>query len=272
MTKILEYICAENWKNRTDHKILKPIPMTKEQQQQITGALQRYIRRFPSLEEAASRLNGVSVPLLHQVKNKMIPDLSAAAWRQVAAQVGFYCGDWRLADTCTHLLLRTLFTDARYHRRCCSITGGPGTGKTSAAFYYLKRHPGVCYLAATTAHNRRTFMEDLCIAAGATPGADLNETWHNCLTALTDPNAPLLLIDDAHKLKDRAFTALTDVVEHLYNRCGIVLMGQKQLAARFGHLEACRQLHLLLRNQQYTAPAPNSNDIRLICRINGLHE
>jgi hypothetical protein len=74
-------------------------------------------------------------------------------------------------------------------------------------------------------------------------------------------HAPLLVIDNAHVLKDRVLHLVTDLFGSLGGICGLVLMGDTSLVNRVGMLTPHHRLHALIGQSfvaQHTIPAADT--------------
>src|SRR3954466_6351117 len=120
--------------------------MTHEQKKQVRDALVRYAASFPTQNEAAESLQGISPATLSLVRNNNWELLSERLWHHIARQVGFFCGEWQPADTSSYLLLRILLGDAQHYAMTYGIAIGKGLGKTFTAHHYTRENDNTIYL------------------------------------------------------------------------------------------------------------------------------
>jgi DNA transposition AAA+ family ATPase len=251
--------------------------MTNEQKLQVKDALMRYIACFDTQAEAANNLNGVSPAIISQVKNNNWDMISERLWQHIARQVGFYGGQWHAADTSTSLLLRILLSDAQHYCMSYGIAIARGLGKTFTATQYARKHDHVIYICANSTHNRRSFIAELLYAVGIKPSGTMPDMINSFSATFTAKDAPLLIVDDAHLLKDRVLQLLVAITNTLTGKAGVVLMGTEELITRIteGTQEqktGFDRIYDTLGRRFITLNSLNPKDIEVICRANNLDE
>ena len=271
----IDYLCQKNCLSAANHNNQTPLHMTHEQKLQVKDALMRYVDRFDSHILAAKSLVGVSGGAISHIKHNNWDLLNEQVWQVVARQVGFYCGDWAAADTSTHMLLRILLSDAQLYGMTYGAAIGNGLGKTFAATRYMRQHEQVCYIACKPGHNRMQFTTDLLRAAGISAEGTVPELIQAFITAITAKDQPLLIIDDAHLLKDRVLHLVVALSNALTGRAGILLMGNEELPQQIAEGARGRKAgYLTLFNtfgrRFITLTRPSPRDAELICRANGI--
>ena len=206
--------------------------MTNEQKGQVRDALVRYVNGFPTQALAAESLQGISSSTISLVKNHNWELLSDRLWHHVAKQVGFYCGDWHAADTSAYLLLRILFSDAQHYAMTYGISIGEGLGKTFAATRYARENESAHYISCNEAYNRKSFITALIHKAGMEAKGNVLQQLEQYAAYLREQTEPVLIIDDAHKLKDRVLHLVVLLANSVAAKAGIVIMGGEQLRMR----------------------------------------
>ena len=251
--------------------------MTTQQKTQIREALVRYTAGFDHPGLAAASLQGISKTVLLQVQAKNWDTISDQLWLQLARQVGFYCGAQMVADTSTFLLLGLLFSDAQHFGLSYGIAIAKGLGKTFAAHHYLRTHENVLYIACFEGHNRRTFIADLLVAAGVQPRGTVPEMMATLATAIAGLDEPLIIVDDAHLLRDRVLHVLTGVLDMVAGSVGLVAMGGQELKKKV--LDGVQEqkagytvLYQRIGEKFVSLCQPAPNDAELICRANEIND
>lgn len=299
MSFILEYICAVitlavkdshnfhlcqifcpiNNKLTPIHnrKQTKPNIMTNEQKTQVRDALVRYASNFETMTQAAESLHGISAATIAQVRDRNWELLSEKLWYHIARQVGFFCGEWQPADTSAYLLLRILFADAQHYAMTYGVAIGDALGKTFTASHYVRENDEVYYLSAGEDYNRRSFLDALLGTLGLTPAGTIPQKMQQFTNTITDKEEPLLIIDDAQKLKDRVLHLLILLANSVAGKAGIVIMGNDVFRTRMqegvrlnktGYEDIYRSIGRRFITLGCLAP----RDIELICLANGLHD
>ncbi|MBA3828664.1 MAG: ATP-binding protein [Taibaiella sp.] len=250
--------------------------MTNEQKEQIRDALLRYTAGFATQKEAAESLDDVSATTLSLLKNDRWEKITERTWQHIARQVGFYCAEeWKQADTGPYLLLRILFGDAQRYAMAYGVAIGSGLGKTYTAKYYAKEHANAHYIACNEQMNRKGLLDALIKIAGGNTSRSAEASLAQVTALLGAQEEPLIIIDDAHKLKDRALHFAALLYKTLINKCGIIILGSDELRSRV--VEGARlnkELHQELYNaigrRFITLGQLGPRDVEVVCRANGV--
>ena len=251
--------------------------MTNEQKKQVRDALVRYASTFDTQALAAESLQGISASTISLVKNNNWELLSERLWYHIARQVGFYCGDWNEAGTNTNLLLRILFSDAQHYAMTYGIAIGDGLGKTFTAGHYTREHDNVYYLSCSEEFNRRSFITALLNTAGIEEGKTVPVMMEQFTAFMGEKEDPLLILDDAHKLKDRVLHLVVLLSNSIIGKAGIVIMGADALRTRI--VEGVRlkrvgfeEIYKSIGRRFITLSSLGPKDVELICRANGVYD
>lgn len=251
--------------------------MTNEQKKQVRDALVRYASSYATQQEASDSLQGISVSTISLVKNNNWELLSERLWHHIARQVGFYCGEWQPADTSTYLLLRILFSDAQHYSMMYGISIAEGLGKTFTAGHYTRENNDVFHLSCSEDYNRKSFIAALAANAGLDVKGTVPELMRQLTTCIEEKEEPMIILDDAHKLKDRVLHLVVMLVNMFAGKAGIVLMGTEQLRERI--IEGVRlkkagfeEIYKSIGRRFITLTTLAPRDVELVCRANGVHD
>jgi hypothetical protein len=203
--------------------------------------------------------------------------LSDRLWHHVARQVGFYCYDWQPADTSVNLLLRILFSDAQHYSMTYGIAIGEGLGKTFAASHYMRTNSNAYYVGGSDEYNRKSFMTALMNAAGMEAKGSVPELMQQFIEHITEKEEPVLVFDDAHKLKDRVLHLIVLLANNLAGKAGIIIMGGETLRTRI--MEGVRlkkvgfdEIYKSIGRRFITLGSLGPKDVELVCRANGIYD
>lgn len=251
--------------------------MTHEQKKQVKDALVRYMSTFSTQTEAAATLHGISLSTISQVKNHNWDLLSDRLWHHIAKQVGFYCGEWCAADTSAYLLLRILMGDAQHYGMAYGIAIGNGIGKTFSAAQYAREHENVIYAAGNSAYNRKSFLSALLAAAGKNMESSSPEMLDSLAGIVAAKDMPLLIVDDAHLLKDRVLHVLVLLANKLSGKVGLILMGNDTLRTRIVDGVRLRkpgftEIYKTIGKRFITLGCLAPGDVAAVCQANGIHD
>ena len=233
---------------------------------------------FETQRAAARSLQGVNATMVSQVKNKRWEFISDAQWQTLARQVGFYTGnEWQQADTSACLLLRILFNDAQYNAMAYGVAMETGIGKTFTATRYARENDYTHYIACNEEMNRKVFMQALAQSIGLETNNTVEEMMEQILSRLKKNEELLLVLDDAHKLKDRVLQFAATLYRHLAGRCGIVMLGNDELRMRIIegvrlNKEGYEEIYRNIGRRFITLGRLSEKDVALVCRANGLRD
>lgn len=255
----------------------KQLYMTNEQKKQVRDALVRYAGNFETQTKAAESLNGVSSSTISQVKNNNWELLSDRLWHHIARQVGFYSKEWQPADTGAYLLLRILFSDAQHYAMTYGISMSRGLGKTFTAHHYIRENEATYYIACNDNYNRKSFITALMTGVGLEAQGTVPELMQKLTDFLAEKDEALLILDDAHKLKDRVLHMAVLLANSLSDKIGVVVMGIDQLRIRI--VEGVRlkkvgfdEIYKSIGRRFITLTCLGPKDVELVCRANGLYD
>ncbi len=251
--------------------------MTNEQKAQVRDALLRYVDGFSSQTLAAESLESISASTISQVKNHNWELLSDRLWHTIARQVGFYCGEWQPADTGAYLLLRILFSDAQHYAMAYGIAISKGLGKTFTASHYTRENDNTFYIACNEDYNRKAFMMDLMKKTGMETKGSVPQMMEQFAGHIISLEEPLLILDDAHKLKDRVLHLVVLLANAMAGKAGIIVMGGNELRMRI--VEGVRmkkvgydEIYRSIGRRFITLSSLGPKDVELVCRANGVYD
>jgi DNA transposition AAA+ family ATPase len=261
--------------------------MTREQKEQVRNALLRYANQFNSQAAAAESLQSVNAVTISRIKNNKWQYVTDHMWQNIARQVGFYSQNeqpganpdlqlWKHADTAAYLLLRILFGDAQRYAMAYGISIQNGLGKTFCARHFAANHSAVYYICCNENMNRKDFLKTLSEKLGRSRDGNVENLLMQTVEELENAEEPLLIIDDAQKLKDRVLHFLIALYRRLINKCGIVILGNDDLRIRVVegarlHKEMYEEFYNTIGRRFVTLQQPGPRDVELICRANGIN-
>lgn len=252
--------------------------MTNEQKEQMRDALLRYTGRYATQALAAESLEHISSSMISLVKNKKWDRVSEKMWSNIARQVGFYCGDdWKKADTGAYMLLRILFGDAQRYAMAYGVAIQSGLGKTFSARHYAAEQEYAHYICCDEQMNRKSFLTALLQNMNQPTTGNTEDIMQRVVSILEKQDEPLLIIDDAHQLKDRVLHFVITLYKRLINHCGIIILGNDTLRLRV--IEGARMqkdmyeaIYNTIGRRFITLGQCGPRDVELICKANGIDD
>jgi hypothetical protein len=147
-------------------------------------------------------------------------------------------------DTDNYILCLNSFGDSRDSRMPMLIDGLTGEGKSYAALEYLRQNPkNTYYVRCDGDLTAKSFFVELAHALGMAPAGPIYDIRKNVIQKLKNETDPMLIIDEAENLKDRAWESLKRVMDDLKGYCGIVFIGanefEKTLEKKAHKMKGC---------------------------------
>ncbi len=252
--------------------------LTENQKNEIREALGRYVQRYGSQKKAAASLKGISEATMSVILAGKFENISDNMWSRLRSQVCPATAGYRLADTSARVNLMGYFTKMKEDSSVMWITGQAGVGKSTAAREYAERTPDVFLLSCSQDMHRSDFMRELSAAIGLdNAGLSIRETLYAIIRHLVTLDRPLLIFDEADKLKDNVLCYFITIYNELEDRCGIVFLSTDAIRRR---METGISYNRIGYNELYSriarrfVPLKNATrqEVMEICRINGVEE
>jgi len=250
--------------------------MKQEQKNLVRKAIVRYVEYYHSVIAAAASLDNVCATQIEHIINNE-KTLKDTHWQHIAQQVGLYMPQWKAADTSAGMLLRILMGDAQRYAMNYGISMSGGLGKTFTAGLYARCNESVVYIAGNADYNRKSFLTELLSSVGGQANGSAPNLLRQLVCIIAAKEQPLLIIDDAHLLKDRVLHLLVVLANSLTGKAGIMLMGNEELrpriiegvrTGRLGFEEIFQTIGRRFITLSHLAPT----DVAAVCRANGVHD
>jgi len=247
--------------------------MNYAQKQQIVNALNE-LRRKHSQNKLAVRL-GISSANVSNMINGKWDRISDEMWQKVAARLDLREA-WNTAETRTFKKLTQLMDVAQKRSMSIAIVGDAGAGKTHAYKHFEQTRENVIYVQCAFHFTQRTFIAELLRALGKeSAGLRLVEMIQLAVRTLQRMNKPLVILDEADKLKDSPFMLYIDLYNQLEGHAGFVLSGAPFLKIQIEKnakrdKRGYREILSRIGRRFILAEPATLADIKKICQANGL--
>ena len=211
--------------------------LTNEHKQEIINLIKNKEEQFGSLRGVATFCNMSPATLSLIVQDKYVTK-GDDAWLQIGNALGWKptsSNQWVIAETTDYKNVAKIVADAKEHSLFLPISDIAGSGKTTPLKDIAEKHKtnAVFYLNCMD-WDKREFLEKLCQALGIDVSRGY-KTSNAMIELLIDffqqrsLHKPLLIVDEADKLKDAA----KRIFIPLYNSCedmlGVVIAGTENL-------------------------------------------
>lgn len=254
--------------------------MTDIQKNEIASLVMGEKTHLGSLSRVATKC-GVSEATISHILNGKWETITDKMWTKIAHIVDWKPEGWQIVDTTNTKILHNVFTSAKRKSLFVAVSHRAGSGKTASSKAYASTTEDVFYLQCRE-WSRKDFLTKFCQIAGIDPGRgyfNADQIIEKIVTYFQQraSRKPLVIIDEADKLKPAALRSLIP----LYNECegivGLVILGTDnlekevkrgvkydkkgydELDSRFGR----NFIHLV---------GATMTDVRKICQANGIDD
>ncbi len=209
------------------------------------------------------------------IKKEHLDKLDAVMQTKNDAEIDI---NWKISATTNLSISLTTFLKAQDGRLCLALTGTTGFGKTAACKRYRHKTADVIYVHANTEMTKVGFLD--AIAADLSiphyqRGYSVEVRLKTIVRFMLKLQKPLLIIDDAGKLRDSAFRMFQILFDEAAGRIGFVLTGVPEFRQKvfkcadkgiFCYKEIARRIGWVELDSIY------QKDVLSICHENGIND
>lgn len=254
--------------------------MTNIDKNEILKAINIEITRLGSANKVASKCN-VSPATISQMRNGNHDLISEEMWLSVSDALDVRSGDWKIAETSNFHMITKLLEFARFQHEYVVISAKAGSGKSATISQYTRSdQTGGVFVIQAREWARREFLINLCQQLGISAGSgyvSVDKLAEKVIRFFADRQQinPLLIIDEADKLKPAALRFMIHFYNELEDKAGCVIAGTENLEkeikkgvqySRKGFDEIDSRFG---RNYIHLKGA-TLQDVREICNLNGI--
>lgn len=246
--------------------------------QKIKELTERRIELAGSQNKYARSLN-VSPAVLSYLINGQWKNLSDQMWRLLAEGCEFRDEDWQLVPTQSYKMMMQLLEDAQEYANTFALIGSAGSGKTTITRHYASLHPTVYRVECAEYFNKKSFLTELLRAMGVS--VSHNKTVYEMMAQVQDEllrvDRPLLILDEADKLKDEVIYFFITLYNKLEDKCGLLMCSTEYLRTRIEkgsaqYKKGYNEMYSRVGRRFVEFPMVSNHDIALICQANGVTE
>lgn len=256
--------------------------MTTNTKQEIRALVIRERDALGTMKSAANKA-GVSEATISQIINDNLELISDKMWYKISEALGYRPTGWQLVETTNTRVLRQVFEDAKANSMFMAVAHRAGSGKTISGRAYATENAlqGVYFLQARE-WSRRQFLAELCrvLGVGTGPAHVTTEEMVELVSSFFIQRAalrPLLIIDEADKLKADALRVLIPLYNSLEDVIGMVVMGTDNLQRQVEigvqwNKKGFDELHSRFGRNFVHLFGATLADVRSICEANGIQD
>nr|DAP67908.1 MAG TPA: AAA domain protein [Caudoviricetes sp.] len=209
--------------------------MTDLQKEQIVQAIKDEVSRLGSQNKVATK-SAVSPATISQMLNHNWELIKDELWQKVAQALDINTAEqWQVVETTNYRMVFSVLSDAKNASLFIPISHKAGSGKTTALTTFANLYSGnnVFYIQARE-WARREFLFELCKVLGIKQ--DSGYTTVDTLGqkvilffAQRTGKKPLLIVDEADKLKPSALRWFITLYNEMEDKMGVVISGTDNL-------------------------------------------
>ena len=233
-------------------------------------------------KQAAKKLQVNEVHLRYNMQERdKWPNVSDKMWVKMAAKLNYKLteNDWQLVVTTNTSVMMTLLDRAQNEQLFTAISHEAGQGKTTGVHMYREDHEAVFYVECEESWSHKRFVQKLAETLGVRyEGLNISDLTDQIVAFLKKravKTRPLLIVDEANKLKPASLRLFIPLFNHLQDEVGMVLIGahdlKKQIQAgvrRDGR--GFDELESRLGRSYMPLVGIFQHDVQAICAANGL--
>lgn len=229
-----------------------------------------------SQKRVAARI-GISTATVSHMINGKWELIRAEMWRRARVNLGLDL-HWEVVDTDNLKTLNKTLRAVQGMSMSIAVSEMAGIGKSQAYKRYARTHKNVILVECKNYWTKKSYMRNLLAATGLEQTGTTEELIERLLHYMKGLDRPLMIIDQADKLKDPQLDLFMDFYNDLFGSCGFVLSGVKALEKRIlrgvqrdkiGYSE----LWSRVGRKFYDQLQPVSiEDVQQICKANGVDD
>ena len=250
--------------------------MQNDQKTAIQQAVNTYLNRFNSQNEAARSLKGVSEATLSQIINNKWTLISDDMWRKVSAQIGMDTDGWKHVDTHNYKKITKLLEDAHLHSQVCAIVGEGGVGKTHAFKRYAATHKNVIWLRCEKLWTQKHLLKQILKQLGvSSSNGSLLELMEEVVERIIKRENVIIILDQFNKLRDGVKDLMIPLYNELEDEAGFFISGTSHLKTSFRrgvrlNKEGYQEMYSRMGRKFIEIKEPSQRDIKAISMANGI--
>lgn len=256
--------------------------MEKVQKTEVVSLVEAEMVRLGSQEKVAKKC-GVSAATLSQMRAGNWDNIAVQMWSRVASALGYRPGGWQMADIRNTRIVQSVLDSAKRMSLFMAISHRAGSGKTAALSAYEAANRGQSVFALSCREwARREFLSNLAQSLGLDSGRRAQSV-DGLLMDISDffkaraGHRPLLILDEADKLKGAAMRTLITLYNECEDRLGVVIIGTdhlaKQMQADARHdRKGAEELLSRFGRRFFNLAGAALQDVQQICAANGINE
>ena len=220
---------------------------------------------------------GVSPATISAILNKSWKMVSDEMWRKIQSSLKIDL-NWRHAETKNFRTLQFQLKAAQSQSLSIAVAYFEGRSKSHSYKYFERHNDNVIYVECKNYWTKKTYVQALMRAAGFSnldgTVPELVEIFIDHVRALSKP---MIIIDQADKLKDPQLDLFMDLFNDLESCCAFVQSGTPALRERIKRgvnkdRVGYREWFSRIGRKFITLDETSEEDTKLVCQVNGIDD
>lgn len=249
--------------------------MDQSQKHRIAELVRKAVKTAGSQKSFASK-HGISATTINFVIKGNWSLVSDKMWQRLAAATQFIGTSWQCATTANYKAMQQACRLAQADGLSLAISHDAGAGKSYALQMYAANTANAFYVQCETHWTRTQFFTTLYRAIGKDPrGLSTAELAEEIIIELRTRTNPLLILDEADKLRDVCLLYYITLYNQLDGICGFILCGTPHLrhawesGARRDR-RGYKEVHSRIGRRFIELRRIGRPDVEAICKANGV--
>lgn len=203
--------------------------------------------------------------------------ISDKIWNKLASWLGY--NSWIVVTTTTNSkMVMSLCQLARKSPQAFGIISEPGLGKSESLKAFASKHKNVFYLECAVYWTRKIFLQELLRSLGESDQVgNVPDMFKAVIESLRSKERPLILIDEADKLKDGVIDMFNALYNATLNHAGWILSGAPYLEKRIergrrNDRQSFKEIYSRIGSEYHRLKPLIAKDITDVCKANGIEE
>ena len=227
---------------------------------------------------AVARRVEVSEPTLSQLLSGTYTAKGNDIYGKIARALGMKVAEaWQIITTRNYSTITSVLNDCQDTAQFRIISERAGSGKTTAAKQYQVDNPTSVYYVSAREWSRTRFMETMMRTLGLAPTNNVDTFIEKVSEFVMMKSKPLIIIDEADKLKPSALRLLIPLYNECEGRLGLTILGtdnlEKELKRGVRHsIKGYDEIFSRFGRTCVHLVGEDKKSVANICRINGISD
>lgn len=249
--------------------------ITNDSKEQIRLLTEKAIEIAGGQNQYANK-SGISSAHISNLKNKNWEAIGEKMWKKMADACGFSNKEWQFVETKLYKSMESLMLDAKETANVYAVIADAGAGKTVATKIVARENRNVYRIECAEYWNKKAFMVELLQAMGrSTEGLTIYEIMNEIEQSVLKADEPLIILDEADKLRDEVFYFFITLYNKLYGKCGLFLCATNFLEKRIKrglqlNKKGYQEIYSRFGRRFIFMPKIGTFDITMVAKANGI--